>query len=344
MAAADDDPVAFRLRSQLLSGRPARTVDDVVAHLLAVQAQDGRGARLAVRARSAGFGATAVDDALAAGRLVVSTLNRGTLHLVTAADYRWLHPLTTPQLATGNVRRLRQEGVDATQAERGVGVVAAAVAEGPQTRAMLKEKLDGAGVPTAGQALVHVVFAATLEGLVVRGPMLGTDHAFVAVDQWLGPPPPPLDEDDALATLANRYLVGHAPAGAEDLAKWAGITLAKARRALAAVPPARPRRRPALPGPRLLGPFDPLLHGWVSRTPVVGPHRSVVTVNGIFRPIALVGGRVVATWSLPAGTVTLAPLESIADRDLTGLATDADDVLRYLGLPARPMEVVPVRR
>ena len=43
-----------------------------------------------------------VDAALEDRTLVVSWLNRGTLHLVAAEDYWWLHPLTLPQLATSN--------------------------------------------------------------------------------------------------------------------------------------------------------------------------------------------------------------------------------------------------
>src|SRR5690349_21717620 len=115
---------AQRLRTQLLSGAPARTVAGVTGHLLAIQAQDPRGARLAVRARTSGLLATDVDDALTADRsVVVSWLNRGTLHLVLAEDYWWLHQLTTPQLATGNARRLAQEGVPPADADRAVGVI-----------------------------------------------------------------------------------------------------------------------------------------------------------------------------------------------------------------------------
>jgi hypothetical protein len=352
VAENDAAVAAARLRAQLLTDRAARTPGEVVRHLLAVQAQDGRGARLAIRARSMGLLAADVDDALQRRELVVSWLNRGTLHLVAAEDYWWLHPLTTPQLATGNARRLRQEGVRARQAELGIDVVVAALADGPQTRPALRAHLDAAGVPTAGQALVHVLVAATLRGRVVRGPMIGNEHAFVSVDDWLGPPPPPVDRADSLARLASRYLAGHAPAAPEDLAKWAGITLADAREgmATAAVPKGRaPRHRAPkhrvreLPVPRLLGPFDPLLHGWVSRAPVVGAHRSVITTNGVFRPVALVGGRAVATWSLSAGVLTIVPLEPVPDEHLSPLVHDAADVLRYLGLPDRPAVLAPYR-
>src|SRR4029453_16753294 len=89
--------------------------------LLAVQAQDPRGFRLAVRARTKGLTAPQVDPPLTAERpVLVPRLNRGTLPLVRREDYPWLHALTTPQLHTGNARRLRQEGVSEEQAERGV--------------------------------------------------------------------------------------------------------------------------------------------------------------------------------------------------------------------------------
>ncbi|MFI5080505.1 MAG: DNA glycosylase AlkZ-like family protein, partial [Streptosporangiales bacterium] len=166
---------AQRLHAQLLSGAPARTVAGVTGHLLAIQAQDPRGARLAVRARTSGLLATDVDDALTADRsVVVSWLNRGTLHLVLAEDYWWLHQLTTPQLATGNARRLAQEGVPPADADRAVGVIERSLAaDGPLTRAELRERVTAAGVRTVGQAMVHILALATLRVLTVRGPMRG---------------------------------------------------------------------------------------------------------------------------------------------------------------------------
>jgi len=352
--------VTRRLRAQRLTGPPAGSPQEVTRALLAVQAQDLRGARLSVRARSNALSAADVDAALADRSLVVSWYNRGTLHLVAAEDHWWLHALTTPQQVTGNRRRLEQEGVSPGQADRGVAVVAAAVAdEGPLTRPQLRDRLDAAGVPTARQALVHVLMAATVAGHLVRGPMVGREQAFVDAATWLGPRPADLDTpdgaDEALARLARRYLVGHGPATAQDLARWAGTTLGAARRGLAAVageladaghglvdvagrttPPAAG----SVPGPRLHGPYDPLLLGWASRTDWVGDREGIVTTNGLFRPFALVGGRVVALWSLAGGTPALTPLAPIGRRDLAALRADAADVLRYLGLPESPLVVV----
>lgn len=119
--------IAERLAAQQLSGARARRPEAVVHGLLAVQAQDARAARLTIGSRSTGLSATDVDDALTERKsLVITWLNRGTLHLVESGDYWWLHPLTAPQIAPMNQRRLLQEGVSTAQADRGVDVVAVA--------------------------------------------------------------------------------------------------------------------------------------------------------------------------------------------------------------------------
>ena len=118
---------------------------------------------------------------------MVTWLNRGTLHLVRAEDYRWLHRLTAHRVLPGVRTRLRGLGVGAGDEEHGVAVVVGALSdEGPLNRLQLRDRLDAAGVPTAGQALVHVLAAASLQGLVVRGPVVDGQHAFVAVEPWLG--------------------------------------------------------------------------------------------------------------------------------------------------------------
>jgi Winged helix DNA-binding domain len=124
--------VAERCRAQLLSGRPAGTPADAVRRLLAVQGQDPRGVRLAIRARTAGLTAADVDRAMTADRsLLITWLNRGTLHLVATEDYWWLQRLTTPPIATAISRRLAQEGVSADDADKAVSVIDAALADGP---------------------------------------------------------------------------------------------------------------------------------------------------------------------------------------------------------------------
>ena len=182
----------------------------------------------------------------------------------------------------------------------------------------------------------------------MRGPIIGGDQAFVLVRNWLGDPPGGLagnsgtDREADLSLLARRFLTGHGPADERDLAKWAGITLGDARRGLRAAGADLEERPDGLAdlagrdapqgraGPKLLGGFDPLLHGWVDRTPVLGSNETIVTTNGIFRPFALVDGRAVATWNMPRGRVTLEPFGRIAAPILEDLDREARDVERFL--------------
>lgn len=336
-------PIAERLAAQGLAG--ARLADPVAVanRLLAVQAQDPRGARLAVRARTEGLAASDVDRELSERRsLLITWLNRGTLHLVRSEDYPWLQALTTTPLLSAVTRRLAQEGVSPAEAERAVETIERAlVEEGPLSRAQLRERLQGADLPVEGQALVHLLFLAALRGIAVRGPMVGSEHAFALTRDWLGPQPK-VDRERALAELARRYLVGHGPADDRDLARWAGLPLRDSRAGLDAIAPQLTEREdglvdlakrvpPApLPEPMLLGAFDPVLLGWTSRAEIIGPHKYLVTNNGIFRPFALVGGRAVATWRFQRGKVGIEPLEKVTKKAMKALDAEAADVERFL--------------
>jgi hypothetical protein len=344
-----------RLRAQLLCGGRAGGVTEVARHLLAVQSQDARGVRLAIRARTRGLTAADVDAALAAGDVVVTWLNRGTLHLVAREDHHWLHALTARPRLAGCVRRLAQEGVEPAQADRGVALIARALQDGPRDRAALGAVLAAAGIPTRGQALIHLLMLSSLRGVTVRGPMLGKQHAYVLTADWLGPAKP-VARERALAELARRYLRAHAPADERDLARWAGLPLRDTRAGLEAIAReltplaggrvalARAAPRAGRPRPLLLGAFEPLLLGWRSREEVVGAHAPAVVRGGMFHPFAAVSGRAAATWSIRDRAVVLAPFEGGARTELARtLEADAADVLRFLALdpaPGRALQTV----
>jgi hypothetical protein len=333
-----------RLTAQLLAGPPARDPVAVAERVFAVQGQDPRGFRLAVRARTRGLTAAHVDRALTEDRsLLVTWFNRGTLHLIRSEDYPLLQAVTTPPLRTASERRLVQEGLPPRDAERGVAAIVSALEdEGPLASDRLRERVAGVGVRAEGQALYHLLFKASLDGLVVRGPIAGKKHAYVLVRDWLGEQKP-VDRDRALPEFARRYLAGHGPATDRDLARWAGIPLRDARAGLSAIsselddsgdgvvdlagrPPAG-----ELPTPRLLGSFEPVLLGWTSREDIVGGAPNLVTVGGMFYPFAMVRGRAVARWKLTDGEVELGPFRRIAKADREALERDAADVRRFLG-------------
>jgi hypothetical protein len=225
-------------------------------------------------------------------------------------------------------------------------------ADGPLTRAELRERIAAAGVRTQGQAIVHILFLATLRDLIVRGPMRGGEQAFVLVRDWLGAPRA-MGREQALGLLARRYLAGHGPATDRDLAKWAGLPLGDARRGLAAIASGLADRDdgraslaagpgagevPDVPALRLLGAFDPLLLGWASRELFLAPGGPVITSNGLFRPFVLVQGRGAALWTVSGGRVVTDQLGPLTAQEQAALAAEAADVERFLAGPRETRE------
>jgi hypothetical protein len=308
------DLARARAAAQLLHKAERRTPAEIVRHLLAVQAQDFASVPLALRARSKGLKRVDVHAALDSGELVISWLNRGTLHLVHRDDFAWLHALTAPTTVTANRRRLAEEGV--TDPDRGVRAIVKALADGPLLRKEIGER-----VGFKGPALTHLLLAATLRGDIVRGPIRGKEQTFVLVRDHLGELPK-VGREKALQELADRYAAGHAPAADVDLATWSGLPLGDVRGRMPAPPRIRtPRSFPA----RLLPPFDPYILGWKDRSFAIDEDMRgrVMPGGGMFRAVVLADGRVTGTWSRAGGRVTV-------DAPTDGLDAEIADVERFL--------------
>ena len=360
---------ARRARAQWLAERPDATVVDVVTHTAGVQAQDAMGARLAIRARSATATEQAVTAAGAGERSVVQTwLMRGTLHLVAAADVRWMLGLFGARNVAGGARRRRELGLDERICTRALAEIPRVLAaESPLSRAQLIDRLVARGVAVnpSGQAPAHLTGYAAAHGLICRGPQLdGGEPGYVLLDEWV-PAAPALDPDAALAELARRYLAAYAPAGPADLASWSGLPLGIARRGFAMLagdlapaggqdvvlttppPPAGSATPPASAAPasvRLLGPFDTYLLGYRDRTLAL-PSRYAKRIQaggGIIHPAVLVDGRVVGRWRLgnwrpgrrsARVEAVVAPFEELDSGLLPALEAEAADLARFLGAP-----------
>src|SRR5215218_10097661 len=330
------DAAALRARraaAQLLHRPSVAGAARVVRELLAVQAQDARAARLALRARTEGLTAAAVDAALSDERSIVAAwLGRGTLHLVTPDDYPWLLGLTAPRGAAGGERRLRQEGVSADDAERAVAIVERALAaDGALTRAELAERIRAAGIRAAGQATPHLLGLAARRGVAVLGPVRDGERAFALARDWLGATPElplPADRRDAaLAELARRYLRGHGQAIAAELADAGPGGLVDLA--------GRPEPPPEALAPRLLPAFDPYLLGWKDRGfAVPDAHaRRVHPGGGILRAVATSDGVAVGTWSArrrgASLDIAIEPFGPLGVGVAEALDREAGDVARF---------------
>jgi len=352
--------LAERVRAQVLTGvRPTDPVE-AVRRVGALQAQDPRALRLAIRARTTGVDALAVQRALAEpGGLVVTWLMRGTLHAVPATDVRWLLALLRPARSSGRTRRLAL-GLDDHLLDTALPIAVELLAAGPLTRTELADRLRAAGVPLGpGQAPAHLLSVAAREGLVCRGPDRDGEPTYVRLSDWLpgAQPVDPVERDVALARLAHRYLTGHGPAGAADLAAWSGLPLRDARTGLGALAAAgevenvRIGGAPAyrLPGEpstedrtvRLVPAFDEYLLGYRGRALALDAAyaRRIQAGGGIVHPAVLLGGRIIGTWRQRRGDgrliVAVEPFRRLSRDTRTALAAEAADVGRFLGLPAR---------
>jgi len=348
------------MRAQRLVSPPDSPPAGVVRDLCGVQAQEPAAAPLAVRARSTGLLAADVRRAREEERTIVRTwAMRYTLHLLAAEDVGWLLGLLGPHLVRTSQRRREQLGLDERTCVRAIQALREVLAErGPLTRAEIVDELAARGVRLDGQARPHLLGRAALDGLICLGPDRGAEPTYVLLEDWVKPGTA-LPREDALAELARRYLAGHGPAAVEDFASWSGLPAADARTGLEAVgeelvevavagrPAWLPRSRagrldePSTPDDlvRLLPAFDPYLLGYRDRSLVVAPERErdVHPGGGVIRPAVLVDGRLAGTWRTRKRSsgllVEVSPFGPLTAEVRAALASEADDVGRFLGVP-----------
>jgi hypothetical protein len=324
----------LRLAAQcLLPGYEAADVRTAARAVVGIQAQDLRAAALALRSRVPGLERAAVD----APDLIRTWSVRGTVHLIDRDDRDWLHAATVARNRRTFDAIMRRRGA-LEIAQRMLPEMVAVLERGPRDRAsLLAEVGDHHG--DLGPAVNILIPWAVTEGVMLSL----SDGRLVAAD-----PPRPVAEDEALATLASRYLAGYGPADATDLAAWSGLALGVARRALDAIGPLdRHGELFALPGAidaelsrpaslQLLAAFDTTMLGYRRREALLDPvhdHR-LVRGGGMVRPVVLVRGKVGGFWRLAGGgRRRVLEVEWLGGPGPSkALAAEADDVARFLGI------------
>jgi len=329
---------AARAGAQLLAGEQGKSAEAAVERLLAVQTQDLGAGMLSLRARVPHLTVPDIHEAINDRAIVTTWVNRGTIHMLRPDDLPWLLALTAPTQRTGALRRLATDGVSADSAAKAVDVMVGALAdEGPLKREDLRARVRRAGLEAEGRALVHLLFHASYEGHIVRGPIVGRQHLFIRTEDWLGRQRKPPGRELALAELARRYLKGFGPATAADLAYWAGLPLRDARIGLDRIagelahhdgdlldlkrrPPA-PDRLPA----KLLPLWDDTLVGHRDKSWLGDAGR--VFAGGMIGPAATRAGRVIGKWSAANSRAVVQPFDGASSH---GFAAEIRDVERFL--------------
>ena len=308
---------------QLLLERARLPLVDAIEQVGGLQTQYAPSGYVGLWTRLVDFERASLTAALEERAVVQATLQRVTIHTVSAREF-WRY--------AAGVRRARREAAARTRALPEAAVLRdrsealrAALADGPKT---VKE-LDG----LAGGFLGNLGLWVDL----VRVPPSGTwerrraDRLALA-DQWVGPDD--ATEAEGLEHLVRAYLRGFGPAPWRDIAAWAGIPVADAKRGGSNLIlerfrderggelvdlPGQPLPDPEMPVPvRFLAHWDNALLAHARRTGVV-PEEHRVKVFNIHNPFSLgaltVDGRMVAGWSFRDGAIKLDWFEDVSASD-----------------------------
>ena len=338
------------LARQMLLDHADLPVLDAVAHLCGLQAQEPQEPFVGLWSRLRAFDPAVLSDLLTRRSVVRTHLMRRTVHLLTAADalaWRSRHDLMLRQRVLGNYRR-ELAGVDLDElAAAGRAVMAD---DEPRSMAELARALADRWPAPGQRALGEMMIAALIpmaqlppRGLWRR--RAGVRNALLS--SWLGreiDPPAPKGSDPVGEALVRRYLAAFGPAATADLRAWCGLAGLPA--AVAAIReelvtfrdergrelvdlPDAPRPDPGTPAPvRFLPAFDNALLGYDDRGRIIDDAHRGLSVAGA--RVVLVDGRVAATWSVRAGTVTVTPLRRFTRADRTTVAEQGRALASFL--------------
>lgn len=314
----------MRLASHRLASTVSfKRVDEAVQWSGAVQAQEYTHARWAVGSRFAPAACitdATIEQAVAQRKVIRTWALRGTLHLVVAADVRWLLALAAPALLTRTAAAYREVGLDAAAFRKILPAIQQCLEGGKQlTRVELFAELARRRIATEGHRGGRIMYRAAQVGLICLGLPSGKQPTYTLLNEWLPPQPESSQpsREDGLKLLAQRYFASHGPATLADFTWWSGLSAGEARAALemampgliealhagstvwwSARTPAATARSASTPMVHLLAGFDEYLLGYTDRAPVVDKTDAgkVMTPNGLFRAALLVDGRVAGTW------------------------------------------------
>ncbi|MDB6118037.1 MAG: hypothetical protein JWO08_1818 [Verrucomicrobiaceae bacterium] len=339
------DIARLRLAHHHISA-PGKTAAEVVASLVAMQAQDYLGALWSVGLRTAQATEATITEAIADRQIVRTWPMRGTLHFVAAADVRWLLALLTPRIIASAAGRHRKLGLDAEVFARSRKLLIKAL-EGGQSlsRDTLYQVLESGGIATNDQRGYHILWRLAQEGLICCASHMGKQPAFALLDQWV-PAHPVMDRETSLGTLALRYFEGHGPATLADFVWWSGLKISDARKALEMVASKLVKEEDFWMGAEassakttrsahLLPCFDECLLGYTDRSAVLDPqHAAGIIAGGMFLPTVVVHGQVIGTWrrALKGKEVRLA-MKAFADAPGKAVEAAAQRYGDFLGLP-----------
>jgi hypothetical protein len=355
---AAGDVAKRRLQNQLISKTRFDEPADVVRWFGAVQAQDYLAALWGVGLRTRSADERAIEQAIAARQIVRTWPMRGTLHFVAPNDIHWMLELLTPRVVRATRARHRQLELDDKVFAQSERVLVRQLEGGRQvTRPALYEALDAARIATKESRGLHIIGHLAQKGIICFGPRAGKQATLVLLDEWI-PNATRLHRDAAIVELTQRYFTSHGPATMQDFAWWSGLTLAEIRLGLEgaashlvhetigdrtywlAAGSSRREARASAARAHLLPAFDEYTVAYSDRSAVLHPKyaKRVNAGGGIFNPIVVVDGQVLATWkrSIEKDKVLISVMtfDRLSIRQRQAVDRAARRYAKFLGLDA----------
>jgi Winged helix DNA-binding domain len=326
------------LARQLLLQRRRMPLAHALERVAGLQAQWAPATYVGLWTRVEGFARATLEQALMQRRVVRAVLMRGTIHLVSLADYGSFGA------AVGPPPWLKPEA--AALGDRLHDAVRAFGRE-PRTRAEVTEFLardHGIDLSSAEAAW----YALRTRARLTHAPESGLwrpprTTRYVTIDHEQSHP------KWARIELVRRYLAAFGPATRADVAQWSGLRVADLAPALEALEPLRRfqdecsrelvdlRRAPLPPADtpapvRLLPRFDNLVLSHKDRTRVLPEeYRSAIIEGGWVESAVLVDGMVAGIWKVDGARVRVepfAPLPRSVRRELADEAARLEAWLR----------------
>lgn len=356
-----DEAVLHRMHNHALWERRPDPPGSIVAHEVAMQAQEYAYALWATAQRmSGGADAATLAAAADAGAILRTHVMRPTWHFVSPGDARWLLELTAPRVQRINAPYLARNHLDADTLQHAIGVLEGAMRDGQHcTRAQLRAQLEQHGLALSGMAMGLVMMEAELNRVVISGASIGRQRSYALFEDRVPPAAASFDRERALAELLGRYLASRGPAMLKDFSVWSGLTLGDARTGLDGAlslqpgrfepvradgldcwwqPPAGEPASPLLPRVDLVQAYDEYVMSYFASKRLMQP--AAYAGAAAFGPVqhtVLVDGVMAGQWRhvlrTRDATVLIAPARPLSAAERTALEHAVAAYGRYLGVP-----------
>lgn len=347
------------LARQLLLAREQLTPIEAIERLAGLQAQVPRPPFVGLWTRLADFDRAQLTSRLHDRSIVRATMMRGTIHLMSAADYLAFRPVLHAALVSVPESMFRRQLAGHDLAT--IVATGREFFERPNTFDALRKNFAERRPELDARAPAYLV---RMHVPLVQKP---TEDAwgypasadFALADDWLGAPVSIAPA--APHELVRRYLAAFGPATPADAQAWSGlgalrsvfedlrpglVTMRDERKRELFDIPGAPRPGADAPAPvRFLPEYDNILLGHKDRSRIIDDaHRSIIsTANLQIRATFLVDGRVAGTWRVEkarkSATLVLEPFGKTTKKTRAALEDEGEELLRFIEPGAASLQI-----